>query len=46
MSGFGADYFKETKFTAEQISGYLARAHKDLEIPEKDQILGSWCIQA
>lgn len=38
MSSFSAEYFKETKFTAERISGYLAKAHRDLEIAEKDQI--------
>ncbi len=38
MSGFSAEFFKETKFAAEQISGYLTKAHRDLEIAEKDQI--------
>lgn len=38
MSSFSAEYFKETKFTAEQISGYLANAFRDLEIAEKDRI--------
>lgn len=38
MSSFSAEYFNETKFTTEQISGYLAKSLKDFEIAERDQI--------
>ena len=38
MSSFSAEYFKGTKFAAGQISGYLAKAQRDLEIAEKDRI--------
>ena len=36
MSAFDPQYFKKTKFSKEQILGYLANGFRDLEIAEKD----------
>lgn len=36
MTQFGSEYFKEFKFTAEEIEQYLQNAFHDLEIARKD----------
>ena len=38
MTAFSSEHFKKTSFSKEQISGYLAKALRDLEIAEKNAI--------
>ncbi len=38
MTTFNSEYFKKTSFSKEQVSGYLAKAFRDLEIAKKDHI--------
>lgn len=38
MTGFGAQFFKKSKFSKTQIFGYLANAFRDVEIATKDGI--------